>query len=183
LKIVSTYYLVSSLTAPKLLLVGTRPTCNWETWSADHRQPRFISRQLYFCFLMRHLNIDLILSEDERIPCKFLVEGKNLGHLDSSNMENDLADGARVELPLWLAKSLSELKMVELELPKHYGSKMRDAIMAGAAPINLKDFSHYYFDVGLQLSKIKQDLDLQRSLRAAFSGDRFRNLLLFTLSK
>ena len=132
---------------------------------------------------MRHLNIDLILSEDERIPCKFLVEGKNLGHLDNPNMENDLADGARVELPLWLAKSLSELKMVELELPKHYGSKMRDAIMAGAAPINLKDFSHYYFDVGLQLSKIKQDLDLQRSLRAAFSGDRFRNLLLFTLSK
>ena len=132
---------------------------------------------------MRHLDIDLILSEDERIPCKFLVEVKNLGFLDSSNIDNDLPDGARVELPLWLAKHLSRMSIAELELPKHYGSKMRDAIMAGAAPINLKDFSYYYFDVGLELSKIKEDLDLQRSLRAAFSGDRFRNLLLFTLSK
>ena len=132
---------------------------------------------------MRHLDIDLILSEDERIPCKFLVEAKNLGHLDNSNSDVDLSEGARVELPLWLAKHFSIMKIAELELPKHYGSKMRDAIMAGAAPINLKDFSYYYFDVGLELSKIKEDLDLQRSLRAAFSGDRFKNLLLFTLSK
>lgn len=132
---------------------------------------------------MRYLDIDLILSEDERIPCKFLVDAKDLGHLDATNEDEDLPDGARVELPLWLAKSFSKNKMVELELPKHYGSKMRDAIMAGAAPINLKDFSHYYFDVGLELSRTLQDLDLQRALRAAFSGDRFRNLLLFTLAK
>ena len=132
---------------------------------------------------MRFLDIDLILSEDERIPCKFLVDAADLGYLDAANEEEDLPTDSRVELPLWLARRFSELKVVELELPKHYGSKMRDAIMAGAAPINLKDFSHYYFEVGLQLSKILRDVDLQRALRAAFSGDRFKNLLLYTLSK
>lgn len=132
---------------------------------------------------MRFLDIDLILSEDERIPCKFTVDVSDLGHLDSANEDDDLPEGSRVELPLWLAKFFAATNVVELELPKHYGSKMRDAIMAGAAPINLKDFSHYYFDVGLQLSTILKDLDLQRALRAAFSGDRFKNLLLFTLSK
>lgn len=132
---------------------------------------------------MRYLDIDHILSEAERVPCKFLISVDELGHLDSANNEVDLQSGTKVELPLWLATYLAECKIVDVELPKHYGSKMRDAILAGAAPINLKDFSHYYFDVGLKLSKLLNDIDLQRTMRTAFVGDRYRNLLTHTLTK
>ena len=132
---------------------------------------------------MRYLDIDLILSEGERVPCNFLITVDELGHLDSTNDEIDLPSGTKVELPLWLASYFAECKIVEIELPKHYGSKMRDAILAGAAPINLKDFSHYYFDVGLKLAKLVNDLDLQRTMRTAFVGDRYRNLLTYTLTK
>ena len=72
---------------------------------------------------MRYLDIDVILSEDERLPCKFLADVAYLGHLDPSNAEDYLPAETKVELPLWLAQSLSEKNMVQLELPKHFGSR------------------------------------------------------------
>ena len=132
---------------------------------------------------MRYLDIDQILSEGERVPCKFLVGAEELGHLDITNDDENLPEDTKVELPLWLAGTFAEKNMVEIELPKHFGKKMHDAILAGAAPISLKDFSHYYFDVGQQLAILLRDQDLQRAMRTAFTGDRYKNLLLYTLTK
>jgi GINS complex subunit 3 len=131
----------------------------------------------------RHLDIDRILSEGERVPCTFNNDSPLLGQLDTTNEEEYLPEGTKVELPLWLAKALSHKDYVKIELPKHYGSKMRDAILAGAAPINLKDFSHYYFEIGLQLATLLDDEDLRRTMKDAFTGDRFKNLLLYSLTK
>jgi GINS complex subunit 3 len=50
---------------------------------------------------MRYLDIDLILSEDERIPCKFRLEADKLGHLDPTNEEESLPKESVVDLPLW----------------------------------------------------------------------------------
>ena len=129
----------------------------------------------------KHLDIDRLLSEGERVPCVFNQDAEGLGHLDTTSEDQTLPQGSKVELPLWLAKDLAQLNFVRIELPKHYGSKMRDAIFAGAAPINLKDFSHYYFDVGLDLATLLDDDDLRKAMRDAFTGDRFKNLLLYTL--
>jgi GINS complex subunit 3 len=50
---------------------------------------------------MRYVDIDLILSEDERIPCKFSLDADKLGHLDPTNEEEYLPTGSVVDLPLW----------------------------------------------------------------------------------
>ena len=60
---------------------------------------------------------------------------------------------------------------------------MRDAILAGAEAVELRDYSFYFFDVGLKLSKILRDDDLLRTLRQAFCGERFRKLCVLTLTK
>ena len=73
--------------------------------------------------------------------------------------------------------------MVEVEVPKHFGPRMRDEIMAGPAKMKLKDFSNYFFEVGLKLCKIKKDKDLQQTLRIAFSGERFKTLTTAALSR
>lgn len=131
---------------------------------------------------MSHLNIDELLSEEERIPVKFLVEGQSIGHLDANNESNDLPAQSRVEIPLWLSLGFLKKDMVKFELPKHFQKKMRDEIIAGAANINLKEFSFYFFEVGLKMAESMEDPDLRKHLLKAFAGDRFRDLMVHSLS-
>lgn len=131
----------------------------------------------------RHLDIDLILSEEERLPCIFLVEAAEMGHLDSSIKERNLPAGSRVELQHWLGEALSDKDMVRMEHPKHFGNKMRDEMRAGAGSVNLRDFSHYFFDVGLRLCGATKDVDLGRTLRAAFLGERYKRLMVRSLAQ
>ena len=47
--------------------------------------------------------------------------------------------------------------MVEIENPKHFGAKMRNEILAGPAAVKYRDYSYYYFEVGLRLVRTKKD--------------------------
>jgi GINS complex subunit 3 len=128
--------------------------------------------------IMRYLDIDTLLCEEERVPCIFQSDAKNLAFLDSSlDQETDLPQHAKIELPLWLAAALSDRNMVRIEIPKQFGPKMRDELMADAISVNLREHSYYFFEVGLKLSRITRDDDLQRTLRVSFCGDRFRSIL------
>eukprot|EP01041_Mallomonas_annulata_P005413 gene5413-10834_t len=131
---------------------------------------------------MSYLDIDQILAEEERLPCEFLINAKGLGMLDTSLKAEDLPAHSKIDLPLWLSQVLAEKNMVEVEIPKHFGARMRDEIMAGPSAMRLKDFSNYFFEVGLKLCKIKKDGDLQRTLRVAFCGDRYKTLMVRSLS-
>lgn len=134
----------------------------------------------------RYLDIDLILSEEERLPCLFLYDGANMGHLDSSmqqNSDNLLPEQSRVEIPFWLGQELKARSFVRIEVPKFYGIKMRDEMRAGAAAINLRDFTYYFFEVGMRLSIALMDRDLLQNLRQAFLGERYRKLLVRALSQ
>ena len=117
-------------------------------------------------YIMSYLDIDQILSEEERIPATFLLEGPGLGHLDASIDSTDLPEN-----------------MVNLELPKHFERKMRDEILAGAENINLKEFSHYFFEVGSNLAIETKNEDLKTTLQIAFAGERFRSLMMHALSR
>ena len=66
--------------------------------------------------------------------------------------------------------------MIEFEMPKHFAVKMRNEL-ASASSVNLRDYSNYFFDVGLELSKITRDNDLLRTLRTTFCGPRYRTLI------
>lgn len=122
----------------------------------------------------RRLDLDRILGEEERIPCVFVESGaQGLGFLDATGDHDHLHEGARVELPLWMALKLNERRYVQMELPKHYQKKMRDSIDAGAESINLKDYSPYYFEVGMKIAEALEDPDLKKTLRVAFCSKRF----------
>ena len=129
------------------------------------------------------LDIDTLLSEEERLPCIFSTDCPTLGHLDKNNADEQvLPKGSKVELPLWLAEFLANKGMVEIEIPKHYGPKMRDQLNS-SSNINLREYSTYYFDVGLRLSQLTKDTDLLRTLRTTFCGDRYRQLLAKCLTQ
>ncbi len=73
--------------------------------------------------------------------------------------------------------------MIEVDYPKHYGSRIRNEIMAGPGAVRYRDYSIYYFDVGLKLSYIKKDTDLLKILKNAITGDRFNALTIRSLIK
>jgi hypothetical protein len=72
---------------------------------------------------------------------------------------------------------------VDIDLPKHFERKMRDDLSASASNINLRDYSHYFFEVGLSLAMAKGDNDLRIVLTKAFAGDRFEALMVQALSR
>eukprot|EP01039_Chlorochromonas_danica_P003972 gene3973-4346_t len=129
-----------------------------------------------------YLDIDTLLCEEERIPCVFRLEVPGLGFLDPNNDSSTLPAGARVELPLWMARTLTEKRMVTMELPKHFDRKMRDNIAAGALSLNLKEYSNYYYEVGMQIANTMKDMDLKDTLRIAFTGDRYREVMVHALT-
>jgi hypothetical protein len=73
--------------------------------------------------------------------------------------------------------------MISIELPKQYDRKMRDQISAGASNINLQEYSHFYFNVGMALAIETENADLRYTLTKAFSGDRFEALMVHALSR
>ena len=138
---------------------------------------------------MRELDIDTMLSEEERLPCTFLCDARNLGHLDNTGVDKDLPAETRVDIPLWLSRTLASKNMVTIEFPKHYGIKMREEIRAGAEAIDLRAFSQYFFEVGCKLvdmrvgsSELTRE-DLRDTMRAAFLGERYRKLTMNALAQ
>lgn len=138
---------------------------------------------------MRELDIDVMLSQEERLPCTFKSDGTNMGHLDNTIMDKDLPENTRVDLPLWLCDGFTKKGMVEMEFPKYYGTKMREELHAGAEAVDLRSFTQYFFEVGIILavdmtsSDVGSRNDLMQTLRNAFLGERYRRLTMNSLAQ
>ena len=58
---------------------------------------------------------------------------------------------SRLQLPLWLARSLQQRYHIQLELPACYGSSYREGMRSNPGHMNLRDHSEYYFEIGKDL--------------------------------
>lgn len=57
-----------------------------------------------------------------------------------------------MELPLWLAESLAEDNFVQIDLPRIFSQRNRDAMLASPETVRLRDRSPFYYEAGLRLS-------------------------------
>lgn len=101
---------------------------------------------------MGYYDIDDILADGERTPCKFNLTVPGLGYLEGSPGKA-VDKGTKVELPMWLAEVLaiclileeSQESFVELLEPEFISSKVLNAIRADAASVDLHTImSNYY---------------------------------------
>jgi len=111
-------------------------------------------------------DIDAILAEDERITTKFAVHAVRLGFLDTSSQTEDLQNGAKVDLPLWLSKKLRENGMVMVRVPPFLLAQSRTHMRANATGVDLRAASPYYYEVAQRVSELadKQDEITESSL-------------------
>ncbi len=130
-----------------------------------------------------YYSLDRCLMEDERFPCVFRTTVFKMGEiLDASLGREDVLEDDKIELPLWLAEVLAYKKVVTVQQPKCYSSRVRDAVGAGAGSINLRDQNQYWYLFGAVVAKLGADSQLSEILLDAFTSERFQRVLDLSLN-
>ncbi|KAJ4457465.1 putative 40S ribosomal protein S17-B [Paratrimastix pyriformis] len=124
---------------------------------------------------MSYYDLDEILAEEQVIPVQFKREAADLGHLDPSSLEDRLAKDARVELPLWMGKSLLEHNIARVGNPKHLAADFQSMVTAAPTHVNLSPHP-YYYEVGCQMARLTRERGLVPYLVRSFA-DRFQMIL------
>ncbi|CAI4219710.1 unnamed protein product [Parascedosporium putredinis] len=131
---------------------------------------------------MSYYDVDAILTEAEKVPCKFELDIPDLGHLDN-NPTQPLKAGTTLSLPLWLAEMLAISSAGEdakppptpLRRPPRperplygLGTRMLDLFEdKDLASVLRKTFVARAAEVGLHASKVGDDMPV------AASGEEF----------
>jgi GINS complex subunit 3 len=115
--------------------------------TAKKKTHQLKQRSLHFEKMSAYYDIDSILCEEERLPTTFATDAIGLGFLDPSSCEEDLKQDTKIELPLWLAKSLDAKNMVHLEKPKYFGTKFMLHLSADPSVVNIREKSPFFFKV------------------------------------
>uniref|UniRef100_A0A7S2D350 GINS subunit domain-containing protein n=1 Tax=Alexandrium andersonii TaxID=327968 RepID=A0A7S2D350_9DINO len=75
-------------------------------------------------------------------------------------MRPDLAEGAKVQVPFWLAQGFVRRNAAEIEVPTMYGQAAQEDLQRDPAVCRLGDKSRYYFEVGVRLASLLKDQGL-----------------------
>ncbi|CAK1552955.1 unnamed protein product [Leptosia nina] len=130
-----------------------------------------------------YLSISDILVSNEKVPCRFLHDLPKLGFLDPSCTEEDLKAGTSVEIPLWLAESLSSRRppLVAVDLPKVYKETYREIFNADACTVDLHKLAQYFFELGCYVAKYDIKGEVATTLVNTFR-QRFKMILSASVS-
>ncbi|XP_003383803.1 PREDICTED: DNA replication complex GINS protein PSF3-like [Amphimedon queenslandica] len=106
-------------------------------------------------------SLDDFISSKERIPSMVEenISFQRLGHICPHTREAHLLSKTKLDLPLWLAKSLNRKEMISITFPKAYKESMRTALSADPTVIDLHRNGPYFYSVGLSLLQFKLDKD------------------------
>jgi len=122
-----------------------------------------------------YYDVDCILADEERVPTTFRETAFQLGYLDPGSTDDDILRDTKVDLPLWLARTLAGKQLVKLTLPKCYEPRFRNSLNADPCVVDLHRFQ-YYYDTGLKLASYLQDEDLKNLLERTFLA-RYKMIL------
>ncbi|KAG7281556.1 hypothetical protein CRUP_007590 [Coryphaenoides rupestris] len=126
------------------------------------------------------LSLDDILLSHERLPSRTECLFPRLGFLEKSADSQDIPEGTKMELPLWLAKGLYERKrrVVSVELPKVYREGWRTVFRADPTVVDLHKMGPYYYGLGSQMLHFDspENPEIAQALLQTFIG-RFRRTM------
>ncbi|ORY58466.1 DNA replication complex GINS protein psf-3 [Pseudomassariella vexata] len=121
---------------------------------------------------MSYYDLDVILTDSEKVPCKFELEVPDLGYLDN-NPSQPLKAGTSVNLPLWLAELLalthqSSTPFLTLSLPPALGDNVLNALKADPRAVPLRDQSQNFYGLGARMLDLFEEPELGVVLRRSF---------------
>ncbi|KAI1382867.1 DNA replication complex GINS protein PSF3 [Hypoxylon trugodes] len=128
---------------------------------------------------MSYYDVDAILTDAEKVPCKFELDVPELGYLDN-NPSQPLKAGAFVGLPLWLAEPLALTSrsagssegdsgsFVSLDLPPSLSNEVMSALKADPRAVPLRDQSHNFYGLGTRMLDVFEEREICATLRKTF---------------
>ncbi|RYP84699.1 hypothetical protein DL769_001133 [Monosporascus sp. CRB-8-3] len=128
---------------------------------------------------MSYYDLDAILTDSEKVPCKFELDVPELGYLDN-NPSQPLKAGASVNLPLWLAELLAlanrsggntqedAKSFVTLNLPPALSNEVMSALKADPRAVPLRDQSHNFYGLGTRMLDLFEEREICAILRKTF---------------
>ncbi|ROT38312.1 GINS complex, Psf3 component [Sodiomyces alkalinus F11] len=125
---------------------------------------------------MSYYDIDSILTDAEKVPCKFELDLPDLGYLDN-NPSHALKAGTQLALPLWLAEMLALANTgtsedsrapVTLNLPEALSERVIGALKADPRSVPLRDRSAHFYGLGTHMLDLFEERELSAILRRTF---------------
>lgn len=125
-------------------------------------------------------SLDDILLSHERLPSRTECSFPRLGFLEKSVDNQDIPEGTKMELPLWLAKGMYERKrrVLSIEHPKVYKEGWRTVFSADPTVVDLHKMGPYYYGLGSQMLHFDspENPEIAQALLQTFIG-RFRRTM------
>ncbi|KAL7754044.1 DNA replication protein [Sorochytrium milnesiophthora] len=130
-----------------------------------------------------YYDVDDILAEQQKLPAVFTTTVPAMGYLEGSTQgDDDIQRGTKMELPLWLVEQLTLQEFVDLSVPRQLSPSVRSAIRASAAHLDLFSLYPYFYRFCERYLSIAHDAELQGLLLKCFK-DRLSMLLDHTQTK
>jgi hypothetical protein len=91
-----------------------------------------------------YYDIDVIIAEEQAVPCQTLFDFSYLSHLHPDydknlTKKNDhvLPENSKIQVPIWVVSKWAPLNFVRMSLPKSYGRTARERWQADPASLHL----------------------------------------------
>ena len=103
-----------------------------------------------------YFSLSDILAENERVPVITNEDLPKLGFIDpsTSSRSGTLPQGTKLELPLWLAKSLKARNRATIFMAPNFTEKKRQIVSADPPAMNLHNYGPHFYESGRHLMKL-----------------------------
>ncbi|RDA90783.1 hypothetical protein CP533_3603 [Ophiocordyceps camponoti-saundersi (nom. inval.)] len=121
---------------------------------------------------MSYYDVDAILTDAEKLPCRFELDVPRLAQLDSPSAVG-LKAGTALSLPFWLAKVLAVTSVghdswLKLDQPPWLSEETVAALKDNPRAVSLRDQNAHFFGMGERMTDLLQDSQLNSVLCRSF---------------
>lgn len=126
---------------------------------------------------MSYYDIDAILTDAQKVPCTFELTVPGLGYLEG-NLAAPMAQGSKLELPLWLAEmlalsqSLNTQSLLTLDPPAALSPRVLNALKADPRTVDLRALAPHFYNLGARILELFDDddmIDVLSDVRLSYS--------------
>ncbi|AOW03477.1 hypothetical protein B0I72DRAFT_138218 [Yarrowia lipolytica] len=125
-----------------------------------------------------YYDLDEILMEGQKIPCRFEVGVPNLGFLEGRGRK-DMNEGTIIDLPIWIADVLSQSEydpysgnqecFVTVKIPHALKPSVLNALKTDAPGVDLRYQSPLFFALAIYYLELFEDEELETIIATAMA--------------
>lgn len=121
---------------------------------------------------MAYYDPDDVVAEMQQAPVTFEIDVRGLGPLNNGS---DIDKGAKVNLPLWLAKNLAYQRLeggttlATFETPDAVGPRVMNALRADPKSVDLRVCGPYFYKLAERVLELFDDEDMTELLTDVWS--------------